>query len=406
MSREHEEILEFGDVDSRLAGGPLSAMTYSREIRHRGLNKRRLIKSRGREEFNRKVNDQIDRWAAEYARVVQRESGRDTAERLTTEAEDALRESDEILASALRAGPRKHPSRPAHSLFHEPEQTKGIEYNLTTREPLAYRPAARPRGPAPVYERPPLMPIDRLLPFLWRRSEAAALDAFDDASDDWEAGHRYADQEDSRRERTLEIEKRDWQTREERRLRYARWNRKDSSPIEHHTELILNASAYPDWIDDELDFDLRYSADSRTLVVEFQLPEQASTPTLRRVTYVQTKDELRENHISAREQNRLYGSVLCQIALRTMHELYTADEVDALASIVFNGWLEATDPATGHKADRYIMSIRTHRQEFLALNLAEVDAEACFRSLESRAGRKLAALEQVEPIERLNPVGP
>ena len=125
-------------------------------------------------------------------------------------------------------------------------------------------------------------------------------------------------------------------------------------------------------------------------------------PTLASVTYIQSRNELREKHIGVREQDRLYDDVLYQIALRTIYELYTSDEVQAFEAIVFNGWLETVDPATGHLAKRHIMSLRAPRDEFLRVNLAHVEPGACFRSLGGVAGSNLAKLERIEPIERLH----
>ncbi len=164
----------------------------------------------------------------------------------------------------------------------------------------------------------------------------------------------------------------------------------------------MNASEYPDWIEDALDFDLRFDVDARTLIVEFELPPQESMPTLASVTYIQSRDELREKLIGVREQDRLYGDVLYQMALRTVYELYTADEIEAFEAVVFNGWIEAVDSATGHLVKRHILSLRARRNEFLGLNLADVEPEACFRSLGGVAGSRLAKLEPIEPIERLH----
>ena len=411
MSTEHEALIVIGKTDMRLSGGPFSRMIYSSEVAHLGLNQRRAFRHKDQDVLVERVNDQIDRWRAEYARLVGRESGREAAEDATRDAEIALREGAEILESALQPGHRstgalavkkRKSSRTGQPVFHEPKQTEGIEYNLVTGEPMAYRPAIRPEGDAPVYESPPVDILERILPFVRNRIEASDRAAFDRESERWQAARRNADRTDSNRKRTLDSEKRDWQTREEARRRYAWWDSGDSAPIEQHAELVLNASEYPGWIEEALDFDLRFDVDVRTLIVDFQLPPQKLMPTLGSVTYIQSRDELREKHIPAREQDGLYGDVLYQIALRTVYELYAADAIRVCKAIVFNGWIETVDPGTGHLIERYIMSLRARRGEFLRLNLADVEPEACFRSLGGKSGSRLARLEPVEPIEQLH----
>lgn len=392
----------------RLSGGPFSPMIYSCEVAHLGLKKRRTFRHKDQGVMVERVNDQLNRWRAEYARLVRRESGREAAEEATSDAETALHECAAILEGAIQPGrgssggaSAEKSFRIGQSLYHDPRQTEGIRYNPTTGEPTSYWPAGPPKGRAPRYKPPPATMLGRVFPGVQKGREDAARAAFDRESREWEMALKSAERTDSTRQQTLEREKREWQEREGARLRYARWHSGDSQPIEDHTERVLNASEYPDWIEDALDFDLRFDVDARTLVVEFELPPQESMPTLASVTYIQSKGELREKHIGVREQDRLYGDVLYQIALRTVHELYTSDEIEAFEAIAFNGWIEAIDPATGHLVKRPILSLRARREEFLRLNLADVEPEACFRSLGGVAGSRLAKLERVEPIEPL-----
>ena len=138
------------------------------------------------------------------------------------------------------------------------------------------------------------------------------------------------------------------------------------------------------------------------MVVEYQLPLEESMPSVKGVTYVQSRAELKESHISAREKTALYESVLHQIALRTIHELYEADEAGAFEAVVFNGWVDRVDPATGNRSDSCIMSVHARREEFLELNLAQVEPRACYRTLKGVSAAKLATLTPVQPILQLD----
>lgn len=152
----------------------------------------------------------------------------------------------------------------------------------------------------------------------------------------------------------------------------------------------------------EVDFDLGFNVDTKTIVVDYRLPLEESMPTVKSVTYVQSRDELKLSHISAREKSALYESVLYQLALRTIHELYEADEISAFDAVVFNGWVESVDSATGQRGDSCIMSVQARRDEFLGLNLAEIEPPACYRALKGVSAAKLVALTPVQPILKLD----
>lgn len=91
-----------------------------------------------------------------------------------------------------------------------------------------------------------------------------------------------------------------------------------------------------------------------------------------------------------------------QIALRTLHELYEADVVNVLDSIVFNGWVNSVDKSTGHDVNACIMSVNASKDEFMAINLKNVDPKACFRQLKGVGSAKLHGLSPVAPIMTIN----
>ena len=94
--------------------------------------------------------------------------------------------------------------------------------------------------------------------------------------------------------------------------------------------------------------------------------------------------------------------MIYQICLRTLHELFRADERNFIDSIVFNGWVQAIDKATGANTHPCIMSVQVKKQDFMALNLSQVDLKTCFRSLKGISGGRLADLSPVRPVLMLN----
>jgi restriction system protein len=75
-------------------------------------------------------------------------------------------------------------------------------------------------------------------------------------------------------------------------------------------------------------------------------------------------------YVSEAWLNRTYDSVLYQIALRSLYELFQADAAAAIDSIVFNGWVNSIDKATGKEVNACILSIQATKSEFMDINLA------------------------------------
>jgi restriction system protein len=97
----------------------------------------------------------------------------------------------------------------------------------------------------------------------------------------------------------------------------------------------------------------------------------------------------------------MFDDLIYQIALRTMDELLEADRLGALASVVFNGFVTATDRGTGNEVTACIVSVQATKEALSSINLAKVDAKACFRQLKGVGSSKLHSVTFVAPIINL-----
>ncbi len=164
--------------------------------------------------------------------------------------------------------------------------------------------------------------------------------------------------------------------------------------------MVLTNSKYPDFFPQEYDSD--YNPENKILVVDYSLPSLDCIPTLKEVKYVQSKDEFNETHLSESALNKLYDDLLYQIVLRSIHELYEADVIEALESIVFNGWVESIDKATGKNVNACILTVQANKKDFIEINLKHVDPKTCFKNLKGVGSSKLHSLTPVAPILRIN----
>jgi restriction system protein len=159
----------------------------------------------------------------------------------------------------------------------------------------------------------------------------------------------------------------------------------DSDAVLEVCEIILSNSRYPEWCPKT--FDCEYIPESKCLIVDYYLPRIEDLPSTKSVKYNQTQDKLVYAEISEAALSRLYEDVNYKIALRTLFELFHADDANALDSIVFNGIVDSIDKATGHAIKPCILSIQVSRSEFVPLNVEQLDPKAVSRSSRGSAQR-------------------
>lgn len=145
---------------------------------------------------------------------------------------------------------------------------------------------------------------------------------------------------------------------------------------------------------------------TQLLVVDYELPAIESLPRVKEVKYIASRGEFKATLISDVELKRIYDDVLFQLALSALYRLFSTDDASALASVVFNGWVHAVDKATGIETHPCIMSVQAGKEEFLALNLGQVDPRMCFKKLKGISGSRLTELNPVKPILVLNKEDP
>ena len=126
---------------------------------------------------------------------------------------------------------------------------------------------------------------------------------------------------------------------------------------------MLERSSYPD--DFPQQFKLAYIPHNQELVVEYELPGYDVVPAMRSFTYVQRSDSVTQSKRPDKERRELYKTVVSQVAIRTLHEIYEADTPRHVESIVFNGYVDTVNAATGKPEQPYLVTVRAYRDRFL-----------------------------------------
>ena len=142
------------------------------------------------------------------------------------------------------------------------------------------------------------------------------------------------------------------------------------------------------------------------MVVEYELPPIAVVPTTKAYKYVKARDAVDETARPATQVKGAYSSLVAQTALRSLHELFQADRTEKLETIVFNGFVNSSDPATGKAISPHLVTVRVSRDSFRLLDLANVEPSACLKGLNAGVSKSPTELLPVRPILEFDMVDP
>jgi len=174
----------------------------------------------------------------------------------------------------------------------------------------------------------------------------------------------------------------------------------NSSAVEQYMLLVLVLSKYPKGVLRKPQ--VKYEPHSRLMLIEIDLPSPDLIPRVTEYSYSPTKDSFTTKTLKQKEFDEFYESVLYQIALRTLHEVFESDYTDAIHTVGLNGYVSGTDPKNGQDFRNCILSLQVDRAQFNELRLDRISPYECFRHLKGVTAGSLAMLAPVRPILQLN----
>lgn len=387
---------------------------YEIRITHAGLHKFRVIRGGTEEEVRLKAALQQKAWEEQWQRIEQartrqqkreeaaynKEMRKLLAEEQTKEAEAAISALENLLGdAATKDHCLEWPKLKDHSDYPVPKPTKP-------------RPADIPSEPLRMGFAPNMNWFTRLLTPIREKRMAEAEQRFRAAHSAWRVARGETEKLNKRQMEEHDRQVADWEAKragwlkdqQERNAaidnKRATYLRCDLAAVVEYCEIVLGGSEYPETFPSG--FELDYIAETRMLVLDYSLPAIEALPGVKGYRYTASRDEIQPVAVADSWLNKTYDSVLYQIALRTLHELFQWDEANALDALVFNGWVNSIDKATGKEVNACVLTIQAKKLELLEINLAQVDPKACFKKLKGISAAKLTALSPVRPILQLN----
>jgi len=158
----------------------------------------------------------------------------------------------------------------------------------------------------------------------------------------------------------------------------------DAESVAWYARCVLKASRYPDGF--PRGYQVAYDPPSQTVAVEFELPPQSVVPSDRTYRYVKARDVIESAPRPDHEIRQRYERLISCIALRTLHEIFSATAPEVVRAVSFTGYLETTDRATGKPVRPHLLSVSVGRPVFEDLVLTAVEPAACLAGLGAPVG--------------------
>ena len=159
---------------------------------------------------------------------------------------------------------------------------------------------------------------------------------------------------------------------------------------------VLSVQRYPS--DFPTGVKVAYLPPERELRIDIDLPLMTAIPELESVEYLVTKKELKYKKLTVAARNKLYQQVVAQLALRTLHCVFTADRTGLVLEATCNGYVDTVDAATGQDAHWCLVSVQLLRADFDSLDLARVDPMDCLAYLHAKVSKTPEKYQPVQPI--------
>jgi restriction system protein len=387
-------------------------------IRHDGLHKCRVIRGSSKDIVDEKASAQLKLWDEMWLRKCEKDKKRADAQQRWNKKNQAVEKTKEAegIIESVR-GILKESIKDANKFSWEDLLDKSEFSKNAPPRPLLYEAPREPQAEQ-FYFFPKKGFFDYFSKKKWKRKLDEAAKAaemlFKTAHVKWREEVRLVAEKNKKMERQYDG---DWQRWENAKRDYLKerdaknkkiierkemYSKKQKDAITDYCEMVLSKhqSMYPETFPQE--FEIDYNEESQLLLVDYFLPSRENIQTLKEVKYSTAKDEFLEVYLSEKASNELYDTLLYQLTLLTIHQLYKADEINAISSLVFNGYVRFIDKGTGKESTACILSIQAFKKDFQEINLENIEPKECFKKLKGIGSSKLHGLAAIAPIMQID----
>lgn len=429
IDTDDEDLIQIDDIEDEITYN--GDFQYFTRVRHLGLKEHKFLKAYDEWVLEEKIERQVERFNAKWEKVkgklqsdYYKQSNILEAEEKTKEAEEQIKQLETLLEQTINVNDAVNWEELKN---HRPFKEVSPENYLQTRLDKITKPIKAGHIPVP---QEPLQTDSEFQPqfnflekYLFKSWQQKKIDKsfqdFKNSHSNWLAEKARIEKQnkdniEKYEQDTISYNKEIERTKEQNRDEVIEWEKrkeqyyKDQSDFNNkinlmreeylqkkphsiieNCDLVLNNSKYPDYFPKT--YELDYNPDKEYLIIDFCLPQIESLPRTKSVKYVKTEDNFKETSISNTALNQLYSSVIFQVAIRTVHEIFEADVVNAISAVCFNGYVD-------NDKVEYIISYQADKETFNKLILKGLD---CKETIKNYKGKFTAKLTEIEPLMKI-----
>lgn len=401
----------------RYMGSGGGSSYYWIDVVHPRLGRSQRVKGQTAAEVDAKAAALCAKWDAVWHRRLEREAKIKNAERKRHAIDGARNRAAKLSQKAERA------IRQCETILVDGLETKGLTVDWESLTSKSKYKEARPPKPqksilpleprlSDVQFAPKLGLLGRFLTSHRERAQLGAKELFDHRYAEWLANCQFIRERDETATEEYALAMAAWTKRRDAHLEAqreanlsvevakSRYESGDKQAIIDHHDHVLRNSVYPSFVPRE--WTIAFIETTKVLVVDLKLPERSMMPSTKEAKFLSAKSAIVEVQHKESAIDALYDSVIYQIFLRTLHEIYSTDAKGHISAVVLNGWVEFANPATGHQTTACIASVQATREELQAIDFSNVEPKACFRALKGISSSKLHSMAAIRPILQID----
>lgn len=153
----------------------------------------------------------------------------------------------------------------------------------------------------------------------------------------------------------------------------------DVSTITGYKEELLSKLKYP--FDFKKNITTGYSKETKTLVIDYLLPKENIVPNVQKYEYIQKGDKIKAKLRKEKDIRSIYNEVVFSIVIRTINEVFKFDKPNNIDNVVFNGYIEDIDLATGQDIKPYIISVTIDKENFKNIDITKINKLKCLKEI-------------------------
>mgnify|MGYP000884861240 CR=1 FL=1 len=389
---------------------------YEEEVRHKGLNKYRVVKAESRYELNQKVATLKAQWNEQWEKRCMAEERKAEREKILRDHEESLEFANERTLEAEKLQDE------LDSILMNSLNPKRL--NINNLKDFSDYPIKQPKKPSnPVFDKEPYITDEKynqkasiFVRLSKKKYEEFKKTMEDEFSKDWSEWNRSKKNKELQYDKDVNDYKKkleQWQRDKEVFKEKQSLKNEEISNFAENFEhgLPETIARYYTTVIDKIEMpieydrqtEIEYNPENKLLVMDILLPIIDDLPMLKKVSYIKSKSCYTESYHTDSYMKKKYDNVIYQIVLQTINYVFKLDEgYNFIDAIVLNGKISTIDRTTGNNIVPYILSINVSKSDFEKLSLNSIEPKAWFKSAKGISAATFANVTPVAPIVLLN----